>query len=297
LKAAEAIKMKVTGIIEDAIMLYDWFVHEPLRNLQIDIDGTVDQVFYGDLQDENKAKTVLKESLQSLTSYCKNEAGPQFEKIADVDLAPLCEIPDAQSIFTVFEDRKTKVKGGFDYCLSFKKNFIAEEVDSTNELSAPLNLGLVTDAFPTPSFSSVYLPQWETDGKFLMAIKKLRETIAELEDQSAEISSSIASLGDALKQNLALSKLARAALTKAIEEDNAIQMEKKKAEELLAAQEEQEEQQNANLDQLDETADALRLKYAEAVQTFNKHFIAGTSLSLIEKKETGSFLKPVKRVT
>merc|ERR1719323_2156783 len=289
--------MKITGILEEAVMLYDWFVHEPLRNLQIDIDGTVDQVFYGDLQDETKAKTVLTESMQALTSYCEKEASPQFEKITTVDLAPLCQIPDAQSIFKVFEETKAAVKGDFEFCLSFKKNFFGELVDSTSELSAPLNLAQVTDAFPTPSFSSVYLPQWEAGGKFLTAIKKPRETIAELEDQSAQISSSIAALSDSLKQNIALSKTARAALLKAIEEDKAIQMEKRKAEELLAAQEEQEEQQNANLDELDNTADALRQKYTEAVQTFNKHFIAGTSLSLLQKQDnTGSFLKPVKSV-
>jgi len=297
LKAAEAIKMKITGIIEDAIMLYDWFVHEPLRNLQIDIDGTVDEVFYGYLEDETNAKTTLTQSLQALTSYCEKEAGPTFAKIQSVDLSPLCQIPDAQSIFTVFEQRKTSVKGDFDYCLSFKKNFFSGAVESTNELSAPLNLNQVTDAFPTPTFSSTYLPQWETDGKFLAAIKKLRETIAELEDQSAGISSSIAALSESLKKNVALSQIARAQLKKAIEENNAIQMEKKKAEELLAAQEEEEEQQNANLDELDNTADALRQKYVEAVQTFNKHFIAGTSLSLLQQKEkTNSFLKPVKKV-
>jgi len=296
LKAAEAIKMKITGILEDAVLLYDWFVHEPLRNLQIDIDGTVDQVFYGDLQDETKAKTVLTESMLSLTTYCEKEASPQFSKITTVDLAPLCQIPDAQSVFKVFEERKAEVKGDFDYCLSFKKNFFSEQAGATDELSAPHDLAQVTDAFPTPSFSSVYLPQWEAGGKFLTAIKKLRETIAELEGQSAQISSSIAALGDSLKQNIALSKIARAALLKAIEEDKAIQMEKKKADELLAAQQEQEEQQNANLDELDGAADALRLKYTEAVQTFNKHFAAGTSLSLLQKEKTGSFLKPVKRV-
>merc|ERR1719429_472815 len=140
LKAAQTIKMKVTGIIEDAVWLYDWFVHEPLRNLRIDIDGTIDKVFYGDLQDENKAKTVLTESMQALTSYCQKEAGPQFAKITTVDLAPLCQIPDAQSIFTTLEERKASVKGDLDYCLSFKKDFFSEQAGATDELSAPHNL-------------------------------------------------------------------------------------------------------------------------------------------------------------
>ena len=37
---------------------------------------------------------------------------------------------------------------------------MGEQGDSTDELSAP-NLAQVADAFPTPSFNSVYLPQWE----------------------------------------------------------------------------------------------------------------------------------------
>merc|ERR550532_3396982 len=80
LRAAEAIKLKVTGILEEAKELYDWFVHEPLRNLMIDLPGAVDDEF-DDIEAEDEAKKSFGKSMQTLASYCRDEAGPKFLKI------------------------------------------------------------------------------------------------------------------------------------------------------------------------------------------------------------------------
>ena len=58
----------------------------------------------------NNAKAVATGSMQALAACCRDEASPQsthnnFKRVATVGLAPLSQIPDAQSIFTVFKER------------------------------------------------------------------------------------------------------------------------------------------------------------------------------------------------
>jgi len=259
---------------------------------QADVDNEFQQV-----EDEDASKKAFGKSMETLTSYCKDEAGPKFAKISDVNLAPLCQIPSADDVYSVFEKRKTEVKSRIDYCLTHLMDFTPEQVEDSDELSPPVLLGKVTGAYPSPSFSSAYLPQWEKDGPFLTAMAKLRESIDALEDFSKQIVTSITGLKSSLKDNIEKSKIARKALQDAIDKNTIAVAEKAKADQLLAEQEAQEKIQNANLDELEDTAHALGKKYKDAMSAFNKHFLAGTNLALLEKKkQKGSFLRPVKRV-
>jgi len=301
LKAAEAIKQKLAGIIESAISLYDWFVHEPLRNLML--DGENPLAFFDEVgEEEAAAKKGLTVSMQSLVAHCNNEARPAFEKVTSVTLAPLCEIPSDITLYETLEKRKQEVKADLETARGYLKDFTPPPgSDQANEVAQPVMLDEVVEAFQTPSFAAQYMPKWKTDGQFLKAIEKLRLIIQGLAEQSGQLQENIGLLADSIKNNIKLRVAARAKLNEAIDASKFAEGEKNDAEQLLATQEAQEEEQNANLDELQSIADEAYKHYNAALKTFDQHFIAGTRLALLEKRnhtrnDDLKLVRPVRRV-
>lgn len=298
LKAAEMIKQKVAGIIENAVTLYDWFVHEPLRNLCLDGDGALD-IFDQGADEETTAKEAFQYTMQSVMAHCKNEAGPAFAKITSVNLAPLCQIPSDAGVDESVEQRKKEVKQEFGTAISFMKDLTPPQgSEQANEVAQPVMLDEVVDAFPKPTFASQYMPKWREDGPFLKAIVTLRLAIQGLADQTAQLEHDIGQVADSVKNNIKLRVAARKTLNEAIDAQKFAEEEKQNAEKLLASQEEQEEQQEADLNDLENIANGLYEKYKGALKTFDQHFVAGTKLALLEtnRSKSSDGLKPVHRV-
>merc|ERR1719510_1849540 len=127
---------------------------------------------------------------------------------------------------------------------------------------------------------------------FLIAIAKLRLMIKGVEQQSEEISATLKSLAESLKQDIALRKKAEEELDAATKDKQLADQELKDASELLAEQKEQQKNQEKHLDELDSISDKAHENYKKALKTFDTHFIAGTKLSLLEdKKEHPSFFE------
>merc|ERR1719511_135968 len=69
LRAAERVKEKLAGIIESMVNVYDWFVHEPLRNLMLDSDAFLQEFDVKDAEIASGNK--FKESMTALSDHCE----------------------------------------------------------------------------------------------------------------------------------------------------------------------------------------------------------------------------------
>merc|ERR1711920_392420 len=303
LKAAELIKEKVGGIIERLTGLYDFFVKEPIRNMMLDDPETL-AVFDAISPEEKGASDAFQESMTSLSVHCKEEALPAFSKISSIDLTPLCNFGDgaAQSVVSMVATRKKgEVKDELDKFKSWWKDFEVS-VDETNEVTQPVLLDEVMEAFPEPTFSSEYMVKWKTEGPFLSAIEKLRMTIRDLNSEVEGVEEKIKGMGDAYKNNIELRKQARSEIKAALKDQELAEEDVQKAADLLEAQEAEMKEQDSNVERLRKIARAALEEYRAALKAFDDVFIAGTKLDLLQKNEEsnlprgGSKLKPVKRV-
>merc|ERR1719471_1126154 len=83
LRAAEKVKENLAVIMESMVGVYDWFVHEPLRNLMLDDSNSLK--FFEPTDAGITSTSQLKESFTDLMLYCEQEAKPSFEKITTLD--------------------------------------------------------------------------------------------------------------------------------------------------------------------------------------------------------------------
>jgi len=298
LKAAELIKEKVAGIIEKLTALYDFFVKEPIRNMMLDEPTTLD-VFDAISGEESAAAVKFKESMTALSGHCKDVAMPAFSKIDSIDLTPLCSFggDDAgEGVVSMVAARKGEVKDELTKFKSWWKDFDVE-VEEKNEVSEPVLLGEVMEAFPQPDFASVYMAKWKTDGPFLKAIEELRMAIKELTGTIGKAEEKISGLADSLKKNIQFRLAARLKIQEAVDQKKIAEDKLQAASEVLAQQEEAENEQTQNVDRLKAIAEAALQEYKKALDAFQKVFIAGTriDLDLLQQKQE-THMKPIKRV-
>merc|ERR1719323_2765070 len=76
LRAAERVKEKLAGSMESMVNVYDWFVHEPLRNMMLDSDDFLQEFEVKDSELVSGSK--FKESMSALSDHCEQEAKPSF---------------------------------------------------------------------------------------------------------------------------------------------------------------------------------------------------------------------------
>merc|ERR1719471_2142358 len=256
--------------MESMVNLYDWFVHEPLRNMMLDSDGFLHEF---DVKDsEIVSRNKLQESMTALSDHCEQEAKPSFEKITEIDLAPLCEFggPEAAalSVKATLEQRKEEVKKELMDCLSWYRDFSIPESAGTvtSQLVEPVLLGPLTEAYPDATFASEYMPDWMTGGKFLSAMEELSELV---------------------RTAIAEKKLA---------EDK-----EEEAKQLLASQQAQRREQEENISQMKQLADAAYQAYQGALGKFSQIFNLGT-VSLIQAQQAkvlsaSQSLKKIRRLS
>merc|ERR1719242_2656382 len=67
LRAAERVKEKLAGSMESMVNLYDWFVHEPLRNMMLDSDDFLSEFEIKDSEIASGNK--FKESMTALGDH------------------------------------------------------------------------------------------------------------------------------------------------------------------------------------------------------------------------------------
>merc|ERR1712217_89629 len=293
LKAAELIKEKVAGIIEKLTGVYDFFVKEPIRNMMLDDPETL-AVFDAISPEEKGASEAFQESMTTLSVHCKEEALPAFSKISSIDLTPLCSFGDgaAQSVVSMVATRKGEVKDELEKFKSWWKDFDVE-VEETNEVTQPVLLDEVIAAFPgpaEPTFSSVYMVKWKTEGPFLKAIEELRMTIRDLKSEVAGVENKITGLADAYKNNIKMRLDARLKIQEALDQKKLAEEQEKEAADLLSKQQEEEKEQDSNVERLRAIADAALKEYKAALKAFDDVFIAGTKLDLLQKKEEADLL-------
>jgi len=256
--------------------------------------------------EEKGASEAFQESMTTLSVHCKEEALPAFSKISSIDLTPLCSFGDgaAQSVVSMVATRKSEVKDELAKFKSWWKDFDVE-VEETNEVTQPVLLDEVISAFPgpaEPTFSSVYMVKWRTEGPFLEAIEKLRMTIRDLKSKVAGVENKITGLADAYKNNIQLRLEARLKIQEALDQKKLAEEQEKEAADLLSKQQEEEKEQDSNVERLRAIADAALKEYKAALKAFDDVFIAGTKLDLLQKKEEtnllrgGSKLKTIKHV-
>merc|ERR1712066_289273 len=163
---------------------------------------------------EKESSEAFQTSMTALSMHCKDEALPAFSKISSIDLTPLCSFGGdgaAQSVVSMVATRKGEVKDELEKFKSWWKDFDVE-VEETNEVTQPVLLDEVIAACPgpaEPTFSSVYMVKWKTEGPFLKAIEELRKTIRDLKSEVAGVENKIAGLADAYKNNIKLRLQAR----------------------------------------------------------------------------------------
>jgi len=254
--------------------------------------------------EEKDSSEAFQTSMTALSMHCKDEALPAFSKISSIDLTPLCSFggDDAgQSVVSMVTTRKGEVKDELDKFKSWWKDFEVS-VDETNEVTQPVLLDEVMEAFPEPTFSSEYMVKWKTEGPFLSAIEKLRMTIRDLNSEVEGVEEKIKGLADAYKNNIELRKQARSEIKAALKDQELAEEDVQKAADLLEAQEAEMKEQDSNVERLRKIARAALEEYRAALKAFDDVFIAGTKLDLLQKNEEsnlprgGSKLKPVKRV-
>jgi len=305
LRAAERVKEKLAGSMESMVNLYDWFVHEPLRNMMLDSDGFLHEF---DVKDsEIVSRNKLQESMTALSDHCEQEAKPSFEKITEIDLAPLCEFggPEAAalSVKATLEQRKEEVKKELMDCLSWYRDFSIPESAGTvtSQLVEPVLLGPLTEAYPDATFASEYMPDWMTGGKFLSAMEELRNMLHDLDEEAEALKGKIATLMDQIADNAKLREEVSELVRTAIAEKKLAEDKEEEAKQLLASQQAQRREQEENISHMKQLADAAYLAYQGALGKFSQIFNLGT-VSLIQAQQAkvlsaSQSLKKIRRLS
>merc|ERR1711972_576740 len=167
--------------------------------------------------------------------------------------------------------RKGEVNGELEKFKSWWKDFDVE-VEETNEVTQPVLLDEVISAFPgpaEPTFSSVYMVKWKTEGPFLKAIEELRMTIRDLKSEVAGVENKIAGLADAYKNNIKLRLEARLKIQEALDKKKLAEDQRQEAADLLSKQEEEEKKQSSNVERLRAIANAALTEYTAALKAFD----------------------------
>jgi len=288
LRAAERVKENLAGSMESMVNLYDWFVHEPLRNMMLDSDDFLSEFEIKDSEITSGNK--FKESMTALGDHCEQEAKPSFAKISEIDLSPLCEFggPDAAalSVEEVLKQRKEEVKTELMECLSWYRDFsIAESAGTvTSQLVEPVLLGPLTEAYSDATFASEYMPDWQTGGKFLNAMEELRNMLHDLDEEANALKDKIAALMDQMADNAKLREEVSELVKSAIAENKLAEDQAEEAKQLLASQQAQQIEQQENIDNMKQLADAAYKAYQGALGKFSEVFNAGT-ISLIQAQQ------------
>merc|ERR1719323_1306988 len=305
LRAAERVKEKLAGSMESMVNVYDWFVHEPLRNMMLDSDDFLSEFEVKDAEIVSGQK--FKESMTALSDHCEQEAKPSFQKITEIDLAPLCEFggPEAAalSVEEALKQRKEEVKTELKKCLSWYRDFsIAESAGTvTSQLVEPVLLGPLTEAYPDATFASEYMPDWKTGGKFLNAIEELRNMLHDLDEVANALKGKITALMDQIAENAKLREEVTELVKTAIAEKKLAEDKEEEAKQLLASQQAQQKEQEENISNMKALADAAYLAYQGALGKFSQIFNLGT-VSLIQAQQAkvlsaSKSLKKIRRLS
>merc|ERR1719461_414082 len=233
------------------VNLYDWFVHEPLRNMMLDSDAFLQEFEVKDSEIVSGNK--FQESITALSEHCEQEAKPSFEKITEIDLSPLCEFggPEAAagSVKETLKQRKEEVIKELKDCLSWYRDFSIPESAGTvtSQLVEPVLLGPLTEAYPDATFASEYMPDWRTGGKFLSAMEELRNMLKALDEESNALTGKIKALMDQMADNAKLREQVTELVKNAIAENKLAEDKEEEAKQLLASQQQQQKEQVTEL--------------------------------------------------
>jgi len=288
LRAAERVKEKLAGSMESMVNMYDWFVHEPLRNMMLDSDAFLQEFEVKDSEIVSGNK--FQESITALSEHCEQEAKPSFEKITEIDLSPLCEFggPEAAagSVKETLKQRKEEVIKELKDCLSWYRDFSIPESAGTvtSQLVEPVLLGPLTEAYPDATFASEYMPDWKTGGKFLSAMEELRNMLHDLDEEAGALTGKIAGLMDQIADNAKLRDEISDLVKTAIAEKKLAEDQEAEAKQLLASQQAQQREQEENINRMKQLADAAYKAYQGALGKFSQIFNAGT-ISLIQAQQ------------
>merc|ERR1719254_462643 len=288
LRAAERVKEKLAGSMESMVNVYDWFVHEPLRNMMLDSDDFLQEFEVKDSEIVSGSK--FRESMTALSDHCEQDAKPSFQKITEIDLSPLCEFGGpaaaATSVEETLKQRKEEVKQELKECLSWYRDFSIPESAGTvtSQLVEPVLLGPLTDAYPDATFASEYMPDWKTGGKFLNAIEELRNMLHDLDEVANALKGKITGLMDQIAENAKLREEVTELVKTAIAEKKLAEDKEEEAKQLLASQQAQQKEQEENISNMKALADAAYKAYQGALGKFSQIFNAGT-ISLIQAQQ------------
>merc|ERR1719330_10652 len=288
LRAAERVKEQLAASMESMVNVYDWFVHEPLRNMMLDSDDFLSEFEIKDPEIASGNK--FKESMTALGDHCEQEAKPSFAKISEIDLSPLCEFggPDAAalSVEEVLKQRKEEVKTELMECLSWYRDFSIPESAGTvtSQLVEPVLLGPLTEAYSDATFASEYMPDWKTGGKFLSAMEELRNMLHDLDEEANALRDKIAALMDQIAENAKLRQEVSELVKTAIAENKLAEEQAEEAKQLLASQQAQRIEQEENINNMKQLANAAYKAYQGALGKFSQIFNLGT-ISLIQAQQ------------
>lgn len=301
LRAAEKVKEQLAGAMESMVNMYDWFVHEPLRNLMLDDANSLKT--FEPTDKEISSTSQLKESFRDLADYCEREAKPSFGKITNLNLAPLCEFGGDEAVIGVERTlrlRKDEVMQKLEECMGYSRDLsIPEEAGEVNGIVEPVLLEPLMEIYSDVDFASAYMPDWKTGGRFLKAIEELRNMLHELEQESQGLQGQITSLTDQMQENGRLRDEVSELVRQAIAEKKIADANEAQAKQLLEEQQEQQRQQEANIEVMRRLADAAYQAYKGALDNFGKVFGKGTIFLEAHQGKVISAsrnLKPIKKL-